>query len=76
MSGPSPIPFFDMPSLMTDLFLVPLFLWDIGSRGRLHPATLWGALTILATHALRMPFATTAAWRGVAGWAVQLLGNP
>ena len=76
MSGTSPIPFFDMPSLMTDLFLVPLFLWDIGSRGRLHPATLWGALTILASHALRMPLATTAAWQAVAGWAVQLLGNP
>jgi hypothetical protein len=41
MSGTSPIPFFDMPSLMTDLFLVPLLMWDIGSRGRLHPATLW-----------------------------------
>ena len=76
MSATSPIPFFDMPSLMTDLFLVPLFLWDIGSRGRLHPATLWGALTIVATHTLRMPLASTAGWQAIAGWAVQLLGNP
>jgi hypothetical protein len=70
----SPIPFLDMPSLMTDLFLVPIVLWDLRSRGRLHPATLWGAVAIVGTHALRMPLASTAAWQGFAGWAVQLLG--
>ena len=74
MRGSPPIPFFDMPSLMTDLFLVPLFLWDIRSRGRLHPATLWGALTIVAIHVLRMPLASTAGWQAFAGWAVRLLG--
>ncbi len=75
MSASSPIPFFDMPSLMTDLFLIPLFVWDIRSRGRLHPATVWGALTIVASHLLRMPLASTAGWQAFAGWAVHLLGN-
>jgi len=71
MKGSSPLPFLDMPSLMTDLFLVPLCAWDITSRRRLHPATLWGALAIVASHALRMPLASTAAWQVFAGWAVQ-----
>jgi hypothetical protein len=74
MSGSSPVPFLDMPSLMTGLFLLPLFAWDIGSRGRLHPATLWGAPSIVGMQALRMPLAATAGWQAFAGWAVQLLG--
>jgi hypothetical protein len=51
-----------------------LFYWN-WSRGRLHPATLWGTVTIVATHALRLPLASTASWQAFAGWAVQLLGN-
>ncbi len=74
MNGPSPVPFFDMPSLMTDLFLVPLCVWDIQSRRRLHPVTLWGGLGIVAYHVLRMPVASTAGWQAFAAWAVQWLG--
>lgn len=75
MQGASPIPLLDMPSLMTDVFLVPMVLWDLKSRGRLHPVTLWGASSIVAVHALRMPLASTAGWQAFAGWAVQLLGT-
>ncbi len=75
MNGSAPIPFFEMPSLVTDLFLVPLFVWDIVSRRRLHPATLWGALAIVACHMLRMPLASTAGWQAFAGWAVQVVGR-
>lgn len=74
MATPVPIPFFDMGSLLTDLFLVPLIAWDIGSRGRPHAATLWGALAIVGFQVLRMPIASTAGWQAFAGWAVQLLG--
>jgi hypothetical protein len=72
IKGASPLPLLPMPCLVTDLFLLPLFVWDIRSRGRLHPATLWGSLIIVCTHALRMPLASTAAWQAFAGWAVQL----
>jgi hypothetical protein len=75
MQASSPIPFLDMPSLITDLFLVPLFVWDFRSRGRLHPATLWGAVAIVAVHVLRMPLASTAGWQAFAGWAVEVLGS-
>jgi len=74
MDGPSPIPFFDMPSLMTDLFLVPLCAWDLLSRRRLHPVTLWGGLAILTYHLLRVPIASTAEWQAFAAWAVHRLG--
>ena len=42
MNASSPIPFFDMPSLVTDLFLVPLIVWDCSARGRVHRVTLIG----------------------------------
>jgi hypothetical protein len=74
MNGSSPIPFFDMPSLMTDLFLVPLCAWDIQSRRRLHPVTLWGVLSIVAYHVVRMPLASTAGWQAFAAWAVHMIG--
>ena len=70
MNGSSPVPFLDMPSLVTDLFLVPLIVWDFWARGRMHPVTLIGGAAVVLTHALRMPLASTAGWQALAGWAV------
>jgi len=74
MNSSSPISFLDMPSLVTDLFLGPLIVWDFAARGRMHPVTLIGGAAIIATHAVRMPLGSTAGWEALAGWAVQLLG--
>lgn len=76
VGSPSPIPFLAMPTLVTDLFLVPLLAWDLVSRGRLHPVTVWGGLLIVASQVLPMPLASTAGWQAFAGWAVRLLGQP
>jgi hypothetical protein len=40
------VPFLD--ALLTDLFLVALAAHDVRTRQRLHPATLWGGLAIVA----------------------------
>ena len=72
MSAASPVPLLDMSGLVTDLFLLPMIAWDLRSRGRIHPVTLWGGLSIIAFHAARLPFASTAGWQAFAGWAVQL----
>jgi len=74
MAATSPIPLFDMPILMTDLFLMPLAVWDVVSRGRLHRVTVWGTFVILIVQAVRMPLATTTAWQVFAARAVQLVG--
>jgi hypothetical protein len=74
MAAASPIRFLDVPILMTDLFLVPLFAWDLVSRRRLHPVTLWGTLAILIVQAVRMPLASTTAWQTFAAKALELLG--
>jgi len=59
---------------LTDLFLVPIVMWDLASRGRVHPATLWGGLLLVASQPLRLVVSGTAAWLAFARWATGLSG--
>jgi hypothetical protein len=51
---------------LTDLLLVPLVIWDLKTRGRLHPATLWGGLVLIASQPLRLWLMGTDAWLALA----------
>ena len=59
---------------LTDLFLVPLVIWDFRTRGRLHPVTLWGGLLIIALEPLQIWISGTEGWLAFARWATGLLG--
>ena len=59
---------------LSDLFIVALVAWDLASRGRVHPVTLWGGLAIVVSQPLRLVLMGTGAWLAFAGWAVGLLG--
>jgi hypothetical protein len=59
---------------ITDLFLVPLAAWDLRTRGRLHPVTLWGGLLMIASQPLRLVVSSTDGWLAFARWATGLLG--
>jgi hypothetical protein len=48
-------------------------LWDLASRGRLHPATLWAGLLVLAAAPLRMALADSPAWLAIARWLTSLV---
>jgi hypothetical protein len=52
----------------TDLFLVALVLYDLKSRGRIHPATLWGGLFLIASQPLRLVIGFSAPWAAFAAW--------
>ena len=64
-----PVAFF----AVTDLFIVALAAWDFISRGRLHPATLFGGLVLIASQPLRLALSGTPAWLAIAGWATSLV---
>jgi hypothetical protein len=49
---------------LTDLLLV----YDLVTRGRIHPATGWGALVIVASQPLRLLLGGSGAWLAFAGW--------
>jgi hypothetical protein len=58
---------------LSDLFLIPLAIWDFRSRGRLHPVTLWGGLVLIVSEPLQLALASTPAWGRFAQWAVTLV---
>jgi hypothetical protein len=68
------LPFLSPLDLTVDLLLLPLVWWDLHSRKRLHPVTLWGGLALILIHPLRLMIAGTAAWQQFAAWSVHLLG--
>jgi hypothetical protein len=58
---------------LADLFIVALVVWDVRTRGRLHPVTLWGGLAVIVSQPLRLALSGTAAWLAIAGGAVSLV---
>jgi len=55
---------------LTDLFLVAMLLFDLATRGRPHPATVWGGLFLVASQVLRIVISGTGPWLAFAGWLV------
>jgi hypothetical protein len=58
---------------LSTLFVLPLVAWDLRTLGRLHPATLWGGLLVIASGPLRLAVAFTDGWLAFAEWAVALV---
>ena len=56
--------------LLSDLFLLALVVFDLKTRKRLHPVTLWGGAVLLALQPFRILFAETEAWQSVGRWLI------
>jgi hypothetical protein len=61
-----PVAFFGF----TDLFVVALAAYDWKTRGRVHPATVWGGLFLIVWQPLRLAIGFTAPWQSFANWLV------
>jgi hypothetical protein len=75
MSAPVFGSMFSISDLCVDLFLVPMIVWDLVSRGRVHVVTLLGGLGIIASQPLQVMLSETSVWLSFASWAVVLLGK-
>jgi len=53
----------------TDLFIVALVVYDIVTRKRMHPATLWGGLAVILSQPLTLMLGGSKAWLTFAHWA-------
>lgn len=62
-----PLVFFGLP----DLFIVPMLIYDIVTRGRPHRATILGGLLLVISHPLRIPIGNTQLWLSFASWITQ-----
>jgi hypothetical protein len=56
---------------LSDLFLIPLLIFDFVTRGRPHRATLLGGALLVISHPLRMVIGMTHAWIVFATWITQ-----
>src|SRR4051812_23053049 len=61
---PGPPTFF----ALADLFIVAILVYDLTTRRKIHPATIWGGLLVVASQPLRLMIAGTSAWMAFAGW--------
>jgi hypothetical protein len=53
---------------LTDLFIVALIAYDLLTMRRVHAATVWGGLFLVASQPLRLMISGTNAWLAFAGW--------
>jgi hypothetical protein len=53
---------------LSDLFILAIVVYDLATRRKIHPATLWGGLAIVASQPLRLMISGTPAWLAFAGW--------
>ena len=61
---PGPPTFF----ALADLFIVAMLVYDLATRRKIHSATIWGGLLVVASQPLRLLIAGTPAWTGFASW--------
>lgn len=52
----------------TDLFLAAIVVYDLATLKRVHLATLWGGLLLIASQPLRLLIGGTAPWLAFAAW--------
>jgi len=57
-----------------DIFVLIPVLYDWRTRGRPHPAYLFGGGAIVLLELLEAPISHTTAWHGIAAWIVALAG--
>ena len=53
---------------LTDLLVVVAMVYDRRTRGRVHPALVWGGLFLVVSQAVRLAISGTAAWLALATW--------
>jgi hypothetical protein len=55
----------------TDVFLLGMIGFDLVTRRRVHPATIWGGLFLVSSQVLRIAISGTDTWLAVARWLVR-----
>ena len=53
---------------MALMFVVAGVIYDLSTRGRVHPVYKWGGTLLVISVPLRLLISNTAAWRSLAGW--------
>jgi uncharacterized membrane protein YozB (DUF420 family) len=60
----------EIPTIVAWSMSLTVVAWDLISRGRVHPATIFGAGLLAAEHVFRLLVWRSDAWHDFAGWIV------
>jgi len=63
-----------IPSLIADALILAGVVYDVRTRGRIHPAYLIGGTIIVAIQLLRVPLSTTQGWYAIADFLARFSG--
>jgi hypothetical protein len=69
------IPFW-IDSIVYSAFVVALGYWDVQTRGRLRPETLYGGLALVLVNFAALPIGSTQPWQQLAFWMMGFVGPP
>jgi hypothetical protein len=53
---------------VTDLFVLALVAFDLSTLKKVHPATVWGGLFLIASQPVRLVVSGTGTWLAIATW--------
>lgn len=71
---PPPVEFTMIPGAIADLFIAAALVYDWKTRGRPHPAYLWGFGAVLAVHLSRPLISRTETWLSFTDFLVRFNG--
>ena len=69
------LPFW-IDSVVYSSFVIALGYWDLQTRGRLRPETLFGGIALVAVNFATLPIGSTALWQNFALWMMGFTGPP
>jgi hypothetical protein len=55
---------------VNDVFILAIAAYDWATRGRVHPATIWGGLFLVGSQVLRIVLGGTPAWQNFGRWLI------
>jgi hypothetical protein len=70
--APPPVEVTIVPAFVAYLLLVAAMIFDWRTRGRPHPAYIYGGAALIAVKLLNWPVSTTSAWHSLAGGILKL----
>jgi len=62
------------PALIADVLILAGMLYDLRTRGRIHPRYVIGGVILVSMQVLRVPTRTTHWWYGVADFLARFSG--
>jgi len=74
MGNPPPVALSLVPNGLADLLLVVAMIHDYRTEGRVHRAYVVAGTCVVLVQIVRVPLATSAAWRAIADWLMTFAG--